>query len=467
MKFEKEPLVVYDFLCIQTMKNVFVLTVFLLFGLDPSLASEDWLITNTSDLVRFEKTSYGTWVLTNSLVQREFLTSPNFATLDLYSFEKKSSLIRALGPEAVINLDGVVYDIGGLKSTSHFRAYMNRTDAKFVNDVNAFQFAGYSVSKPVAPFPYVPRRGAPANVVWPPPGLSVEFRFVPPKTVPIRHAGVKVSVVYELYQGIPLFSKWIRMIDTSASAARIKAAVLSVEYLSLNQPWAPSSVDAREALTGYGWLYVETDQPHGTSVSWTADGSQSTDYGSFEPVLNCSYSPVVSLPLGNQWFESFRVHELLIGSSDAERSALARHRMFRLLAPHTQENPIFFHMTDSSTAAVKSVIDQMAEVGFEMMIYSFGSDFKIESTNEAYIAQIKDVVQYAHSKGIEIGGYDLISLTRVTPNASWMAVNATTKHSRGSACFASEWYDYLTERLFNFIDKTGNYTGPVTSRSNV
>ena len=151
---------------------------------------------------------------------------------------------------------------------------------------------------------------------------------------------------------------------------------------------------------------------------------------------------------------SFRVHELVIGSSDPERIALSKHRLMRLLAPHTQENPIFFHMTNSNSAAVRTVIDQMAEVGFEMMIYSFGSGFNMESNDEKYINQITSDIAYATSKGIEVGGYDLIALTRQV-QTSWMAIDPNTGKPRDSACFASGWYDYLLNRTLTFMDRTG------------
>ena len=46
----------------------------------------------------------------------------------------------------------------------------------------------------------------------------------------------------------------------------------------------------------------------------------------------------------------------------------------------------------------------MAEVGFEMMIYSFGSGFSIETSNETDIQRIADDIAYARSKGIEVNG---------------------------------------------------------------
>lgn len=47
-----------------------------------------------------------------------------------------------------------------------------------------------------------------------------------------------------------------------------------------------------------------------------------------------------------------------------------------------------------------------------MIIFSFGSGFDPESQDPTYIGQIADLVQYANERGIEVGGYDLICLTR-------------------------------------------------------
>ena len=41
----------------------------------------------------------------------------------------------------------------------------------------------------------------------------------------------------------------------------------------------------------------------------------------------------------------------------------------------------------------------MQEVGFEMIIFSFGSGFQIESTDEQYIAKIKKSIDYAKAHG--------------------------------------------------------------------
>ena len=66
----------------------------------------------------------------------------------------------------------------------------------------------------------------------------------------------------------------------------------------------------------------------------------------------------------------------------------------------------------------------------------------MESEDQAYIDKLKDDIAYAKSLGIEVGGYDLIALTRkVKPE--WMAINKNTNGTWPSACFASAWYDHL------------------------
>jgi len=60
----------------------------------------------------------------------------------------------------------------------------------------------------------------------------------------------------------------------------------------------------------------------------------------------------------------------------------------RLLAPHTQENPIFFHVISQNSTVFRAAVDQLADVGFEMIIYSFGSSFDLESDNQTYLDQV-------------------------------------------------------------------------------
>ena len=81
---------------------------------------------------------------------------------------------------------------------------------------------------------------------------------------------------------------------------------------------------------------------------------------------------------------------------------------------------------------------------------------------------------YAHAKGIEVGGYDLICLDRgyngyggnvgnqwdVVETNGEVGVLIVFSRSLASqlgadACFASGWVDKLTDYVFNFINVTG------------
>ena len=47
------------------------------------------------------------------------------------------------------------------------------------------------------------------------------------------------------------------------------------------------------------------------------------------------------------------------------------------------------------------------------LAHSFGSGFDLESNDTEYLDALKADVAYANAKGIEVGGYDLIALTRL------------------------------------------------------
>ena len=244
-----------------------------------------------------------------------------------------------------------------------------------------------------------------------------------------------------MYDGIPLLVKWLTVEAPAGIRDKVWLSVDVVEHLAVNWPWADQ---------GYKWLDVATDQSHGTKVLWITDPLQHEMPGSFQPVVMCKYTLSPKLPI-SELPSSFRVHELVHGSSDPERVGLAQRKKLRLLAPQTQENPIFFHMINSTSQPVRQLIDQMAEVGFEMLIYSFKSGFDLESENQTFIQQIAKDIAYANSKDIEVGGHDLIVWDKVVPE-QWKAETQST--FRG-ACLASGWFDFLIDHYVKFIKQTG------------
>jgi hypothetical protein len=110
------------------------------------------------------------------------------------------------------------------------------------------------------------------------------------------------------------------------------------------------------------------------------------------------------------------------------------------------------HARNADPAAVKLAVDQCAAVGFEMVILSFGSGFDFESRDSQYQAQIKELVDYAQSKGIALGGYSLCS----SRSAGTPEDNVVGSPAFGVApCLGSAWGSNYLAQLKSMMVRTG------------
>ncbi|HUW60248.1 MAG TPA: alpha-galactosidase [Candidatus Bathyarchaeia archaeon] len=408
----------------------------------------DWLVAPCKQEARLKEIDRGqTFEMSNGLVRRTFRVHPNFATVGLDNLCSGASVLRGVKPEAVVELDGARFEVGGLKGQPDY-AYLDRAwvDA-MTSAAAAFQYAGHSVGKPDAPFEWEPARHA-SSTVWPPRGVSLKVDFVPSEAMKEKCGGIRVSIIYELYDGIPVMTK--RVVVANDGPVERVVTGLSTELLAVNEQ--------EKARLG-----VESDYAFNTMVTtqWGPDAEYLTqvDYNYQMPLLMTSRYPTgpgVRLKPGGS-FESFRTFELFHDSDDRERRGLARRRMMRALAPHATENPIFMHVRKSDSASVRRAIDQCAETGFEMVIMTFWSGFDIESEDPVYIARVKSDVDYAHGKGIELGGYTLMTASRdISPEFNCIGADGKPSSMFGqSVCLASEWSDGYFRRVLNFIDSTG------------
>lgn len=355
------------------------------------------------------------------MITRKFTLKPNFGTVEYRSEVTGKSIIRSIISEANITLDGYKYSVGGIYDIGNNHAYLNRSSINNVFNPDSFVYTGYSQSVPQAPFHWEPGlRFSPKDVVWPPQGIHLQVNFVAPPNVKLpAHKAVNISLHYEMYEGVPIMAKWVTVsFKNTTNIHPIRISAVSPEILATQKPYVPWNYatmphpwERGSGITG-SWLYVETDQAHGTTVQWIDDPQIGASPGADEPILVCSYTAgpgvfMADIPGKSRYltqFDSFKVIEMVTDTSDRERVALSRHRLTRLLNPQTQESPIFFHATDVSDKGFNNAIDQMSNVGFEMLIYSFGSGFHLESTSDSYIQQIKTNVNYARTKGIEVGG---------------------------------------------------------------
>ncbi|MCF7675206.1 MAG: hypothetical protein K9M97_07665 [Akkermansiaceae bacterium] len=226
----------------------------------------------------------------------------------------------------------------------------------------------------------------------------------------------QVSVHYELYDGIPLFAKWLTLTHTAANPVRLDH--FTAHELKLAE--VESAVN-HTPTTYRPNIWVETDMTFGDMVPEYANPAVSLvsdpDYPTqvhYERQTPCLLR--CEPPIGPDQeitsdtpFESFHVFELLLDSSERERQSLARRRMYRLIAPWTNENPLMFHKVQSDPKAIREAIDQAAEVGFEMVIMSFGSGFNFESRDRKYWDTYKELADYGRGKGVALGGYSLLA----------------------------------------------------------
>ena len=189
------------------------------------------------------------------------------------------------------------------------------TLASLTPNTTAFQFASLTIGTPETPFPWKPgTRFAPSNVSWPPAGVALHITFTAPTTAPTVHQGVTVTVHYEMYQGVPILSKWLSI--TSKTKHPIEISGVHVELLAVTQPFSPLpliqyppaqrtsdsagdhghySQHGKGGNDPYqGLLWVEKDQPHAAEVNWQDDAHVLPNGGSApgagEAVLNVSYS---------------------------------------------------------------------------------------------------------------------------------------------------------------------------------
>ena len=418
-------------------------------GVPPGAGQTDWLVSGVKAPAAVEEhADTGDLALSNGLVRRVFRTKPNFATVDLANLSSGSSVIRGVKPEAVVEIDGKRYEVGGLKGQPDY-AYLDPTWlAAMTSDPEAFQFTGHATGKPQARYPWKPKRHSLPGP-WPPAGLALTAEFRPPESVAAKYKGLKVSVHYELLGGIPALAKWVSVLN--GTDREVVVSAVESEILAVTEREKPRlHLESNYAFAGMNTTCWGPDPQYKTQV----------DYNYQMPLLATSKAPLgpgVHLKPG-ETFESFRTYVLLHDSDDRERQGLARRRMYRAAAPQATENPILMHVRSSDPEAVRLAIDQCAAVGFEMVIMTFWSGFNIESEDAAYIAKMKALADYAHSKGIELGGYTLMCASRdVGPAANCISPETGKPASKfgQSACLATEWADGYFRRVLAFLDATG------------
>jgi hypothetical protein len=491
-------------------------------------AVNDWLLSQADMPAKLYKTERNELVFANGLVSRTFTIEPNCATIGLEHLQTNESFLRSVRPEAEIEINGITFEVGGINGQPIHNYLLPEWIKEMKANPTAFKLLNYKIEETKERFQWKKReKWMPRDMPWPIPGKELIFSYkLDDKAIGLlidqrasdaergnlftdtlqtpdnswhrfesnkgdRNSfmnegkfedykyleDIVVNVHYELYDGLPVFCKWITVENNSCQEIRINS--FKSEILAVTEP--ESVVDHVKNWTLPN-ITVESDYNFGgmssenilnSSVAWKEDPLYLTQVN-YERKTPCllevypKYGPD-QLIKPNTIFNSYRVWELFHDSWDRERKGLERRRMMRTLAPWVTENPILMHVRSSDDDAVKKAIDQCAEVGFEMVIMTFGSGFNAEDNSINNIERMKALTEYAHSKEIALGGYSLLASRSIDNENNVVMPEGMTPRFGNSPCLESEWgHDYF-DKLYQLYEKSnldvlehdGSYPGDV------
>lgn len=444
------------------------------------LATSDWLIKPPSQRAEISKSNDGKEItLYNGLVKRSFRIDPNVACIGYKNMSNGQQLLRALKAEAILEINGQSYNVGGLHGQKENAYLLPELINQYTNDEKDFQFISYKINDLK---PYIRWK---ASNWWAlnknlPKGKMITFNY---RSSFPRLKGLIIKVCYEIYDGIPLIDKYVSIENSGEVPFKINRVVN--ENLGIVEEESAVVGNPGNMKKQHG-IYIETNYAFNNAMSydlsdqsthWKADSTYTSqvNYNYQTPTLLQIYeekAPGIELQPG-EIFNSVRTYELLIDTYDRERRGLAIRKMYRTIAPWTTENPIFMHLVSRNDDQVRKAIDQCAETGYEAVILSFGSHLNMEDSSANNIHRWKLLADYAHRKGIKIGGYSLFSSRKISDEDD--VVDPITGKPDAAAlfghapCFGSKWgltyrdkiKYFFTETGFDIWENDGPYPGDV------
>lgn len=422
----------------------------------------DWLI----DPSRFKA---GVWagedgksiVISNGLVARVFRLTPNLATVDIINQMTSESMLRAVSSEGELVINGKRWHLGGLDGQSERGYYKEEWLEQMTAKADSFIVEDFEVEENIPTLKWARRRWALNKSL--PTGKVLVFT--------LRGVGevkdLKVKLYYDIYDHIPLIRKRMEIFNNGEA---VNLDSFKLEYLAFAEPESPvEESDANNFLLPN--IHIESDYHVGPGFTeretdcvehWVVDEeyTSQTSYSLRTPCIldvSMEVGPDVEITR-DEPFSSYMVYEMPMDSYDRERMGLFKRRMQLTVAPWSSENPIFMHLTSADPAVVRRAVDQCEECGYEMVIISFGAKLNAEDISEENIARFKELVDYANSKGVELGCYSLLASRWIGDDVD--VINPKTGKRGGmtfgsSPCLCSDWgYEYF-DKIKTFIERTG------------
>jgi len=415
--------------------------------------------------------------ISNGLVSRRFRIMPNVACVSYTNQVSGEQLVRRVTSECRVVLNGHPYQVGGLYGQKEMAYLKEQWIDSLISHPQDFYCTGWHAG-PLNPYLHWVSRTWTGNPHQPH-GIELVFTYVNRDP---EMKGVQVKVHYACYDNLPLICKWVSLHNISAHPFKIDQVVN--EELATPEEQSAVVGSTAQMAKPHG-LYIESNYAFNNAMRydlsdqtthWKADSAYTSqvNYNYQTPCLLETYpsiGPGITLNPGDS-SESIRTFELLMDSYDRERRGLEIRRMYRTVAPWTTQNPIFMHLVSQNDDQVYTAIDQCAATGYEGVILSFGSHCNLEDSSAGNISHWKAMADYAHRKGILIGGYSLFSSRHISDSDD--VISPLTNKPGGAffgyaPCYGSHWgltylasiQSFLSGAAFDIFENDGPYAGDV------
>ena len=462
---------------------------------DERAATADWLLTPpttpaTVQVLPGANNQSARVMLSNGLISRTFLvTDGNLGCISLRRSDKDLEFVRAIKPELRVRLDGGEWcEIGGLTGAPDHAFITPAWLESLQSKPGAFRLTGMSVGPTVKPYEWQPKCNA-LVTPWPAAGSRVTFHFAPPAGAAAPLKDVAVDVHYEIYQGLPVIMKTFTLHNRAAKevvVTQFEGEHLAVQpgvssLLHVESDYSFGAANFNEEGSALG-IHFSGGDPKFKQYSFGAGTTRlvrDPDWGSM-----ATLNPAEDLFLGNpesalllsrptvgpNWsvapgaaFAAFRTFEILNDSSERERHFLAQRQFYKKLAPQSTERQATVVAPNATElGTLGPLIDQMAELGFEFLqAPGFTGSFQHSDASPANINRMKLVCDYAKTKGIRVGAYELMIASRGwgSRQDNFNCIDPASKQPGSmfgqSACAASAWADMYWTNMWKTIEGAG------------
>ena len=316
---------------------------------------------------------------------------------------------------------------------------------------NTFVFDGYEVKEQCEkPFEWQPNAifGDPAAKDWPPEGKHIDFNFSAPDTFPEAYQGIQIKVIYEMYDNISAMKKRVEITNTGKD--QIMVGRLAPEVLNGNENMDDLlSLETSYTCGDQSTLPINWKLPCRCGVE-----KEDSPFRELDTMWHACYEvgPAYELQTG-EVFSGYDTYEIIHSTYWFELKMRERLGVYRTLFPWITDNPLTHHNTGSLT---REVIDHAADAGFEMIIQSYSapdSSGQMLTRDQAKLDQYKELVDYAHSKGVAIGIYQAQYQLSAYKQSRDYGINNMGQW--GTWCMASAAFDDYWDNFKNFVKYTG------------